>query len=105
MKLADIARVIRSKNAGPFLFTFDIIFADVDTLERVRKTGSLTRESVAALYRVAADEIVDFAYYPMARAVKFSIYRPLPSGARFDTDVYGAQQHAPLLTLPIALGQ
>lgn len=103
MKLSDIARVIRSKNAGPFLFTFDIIFADLETLERVERTGSLTREIVAGLYGVTADEIVDFAYYPMARAVKFSIYRPLPSGARFDTDVYGAQQHAPLLTLPIAL--
>ena len=103
MKLADIARVIRSKNAGPFLFTFDIIFADVETLDRVRATGSLTREIVAGLYGVGADDIVDFAYYPIARAVKFSLYRPLPSGARFDTDVYGAQQHAPLLTLPIAL--
>lgn len=103
MKLSDLARVIRSKNAGPFLFTFDIIFADLETLERVRGSGSLTQEVVARLYGVASGEIVDFAYYPMARAVKFSIYRPLPSGARFDTDVYGAQQHAPLLSLPIAL--
>lgn len=103
MKLSDIARVIRSKNAGPFLVTFDIIFKDVEMLERVRATGSLTREVVAALYGVSADEIVEFAYHPMARAVKFSMYRLQPSGARFDTDVYGAQQHAPLLTVPIAL--
>lgn len=103
MKLSDIARVIRSKNAGPFLFTFDIIFGDLETLERVQATGSLTRENVASLYGVPADEIIDFAYYPMARAVKFSMYRALPSGARFDTDVYGAQQHAPLLSLPIAI--
>lgn len=105
MKLSDIARVIRSKNAGPFMVTFDIIFEDADTLERVRQTGSLTSQTVASLYGVSANEIVDFAYYPIARAVKFSIYRPQPSGARFDTDVYGAQQHAPLLTLPIALQQ
>lgn len=103
MKLSDIARVIRSKNAGPFMVTFDIIFEDVETLERVRETGSLTSQDVARLYGVSANEIVDFAYYPMARAVKFSMYRPQPSGARFDTDVYGAQQHAPLLTMPIAL--
>ena len=103
MKLSDIARVIRSKNAGPFLVTFDIIFEDVETLEKVRATGSLTSQDVARLYGVSANEILDFAYYPMARAVKFSMYRPQPSGARFDTDVYGAQQHAPLLTMPIAL--
>lgn len=103
MKLSDLARVIRSKNAGPFMVTFDIIFEDAEMLERVRQTGSLTSQTVASLYGVSANEIVDFAYYPIARAVKFSIYRPQPSGARFDTDIYGAQQHAPLLTLPIAL--
>jgi hypothetical protein len=104
MKLSDIARVIRSKNAGPFLFTFDIIFSDLETLEKVQASGCLTREIVATRYGVAAAEIIDFAYYPMARAVKFSMYRALPSGARFDTDVYGAQQHAPILSLPIVLG-
>lgn len=104
MKLSDLARVIRSKNAGPFLFTFDIIFGDLETLEKVQASGCLTQEIVSARYGVAVDEIVDFAYYPMARAVKFSMYRALPSGARFDTDVYGAQQHAPLLTIPIVLG-
>jgi hypothetical protein len=103
MMLSEIARVIRSKNAGPFLVTFDIIFADEETLERVRLSETLTSQTVAGLYGVSANEILDFAYYPMARAVKFSMYRPLPSGARFDTDVYGAQQHAPLLTLPIEL--
>lgn len=103
MKLSDVARVIRSKNAGPFMVTFDVIFEDVETLEKVRATGSLTGQTVACLYGVSANEIVDFAYYPVARAVKFSMYRPQPSGARFDTDVYGAQQHAPLLTMPIAL--
>jgi hypothetical protein len=103
MMLSEIARVIRSKNAGPFVVTFDIIFADAETLERVRRSGMLTDQTVAGLYGVSANEILDFAYYPMARAVKFSMYRPQPSGARFDTDVYGAQQHAPLLTLPVSL--
>jgi hypothetical protein len=103
MMLSEIARVIRSKNAGPFLVTFDIIFADAETLERVRASGTLTSQTVASLYGVSANEVLDFAYYPMARAVKFSMYRPQPSGARFDTDVYGAQQHAPLLTLPVSL--
>ena len=101
--LSEVARVIRSKNAGPFLVTFDIIFPDEETLERVRCSDTLTSQTVARLYGVSANEILDFAYYPMARAVKFSMYRPQPSGARFDTDVYGAQQHAPLLTLPISM--
>ncbi|MCA3642787.1 MAG: DUF4387 domain-containing protein [Methylobacterium sp.] len=103
MILSEIARVIRSKNAGPFLVTFDIIFPDEETLDRVRRSDTLTSQTVARLYGVSANEILDFAYYPMARAVKFSMYRPHPSGARFDTDVYGAQQHAPLLALPVSM--
>ena len=36
-RLVDVARVIRSKNAGPFELTFDIMFADADSYERVKR--------------------------------------------------------------------
>ena len=36
-----------------------------------------------------------------AKAVKVTIRRPIPSGALGETDVYGAQQHAPLMGLEI----
>ena len=103
MQLSRLAKVVRSKNAGPYLVTFDIIFSDAATLERGRRSEAITRESVAARYGIEPDAVIDFAYYPFARAVKFSIRRPQPSGARFDTDVYGAQQHAPLLDLDVGL--
>lgn len=102
MVLADIATVVRSKNAGPFVVTFDILFADGDALERVRRTGDLTVETVAKAFEVSPNAIRDFAYYPFASAVKFSMMRPTASGSRYDTDVYGAQQYAPLLTLPVS---
>ncbi len=35
MKLSDLATVIRSKNAGPFELTFDVLFANHDDFERV----------------------------------------------------------------------
>jgi len=101
MRLAEIAKVVRSKNAGPYLVTFDIIFADDETFDRVRRSGSVTRETVSALYGIEPDALIDFAYYAFARAIKCSIIRPQPSGAIFDTDVYGAQQHAPLLGLEV----
>ena len=37
--------------------------------------------------------------YPFANAIKFSLRRPVGSGGPNDFDVYGAQQHAPLLDL------
>jgi hypothetical protein len=101
--LGELALVIRSKNAGPFLLTFDILFGDAEALERVRQTGDLSVEAVARAFEISPNAIRDFAYYPFASAVKFSIRRAEPSGSRRDTDVYGAQQYAPLLHLPIHL--
>jgi hypothetical protein len=48
--LGELARLIRSKNAGPFELTFDVMFADPEVYERVRDSGVLTREVVAAQY-------------------------------------------------------
>lgn len=98
--LADIAEVIRSKNAGPFVVTFDILFANAADFEAVRAAGLVTRQAVSDLYNVSENELLAFDYYPFARAIKFSIKRPVGSGAPGDSDVYGAQQHAPLLDLP-----
>jgi len=37
--LARLAKLIRSKNAGPFELTFDIMFEDAATYERVKRSG------------------------------------------------------------------
>ena len=97
--LSDIADVIRSKNAGPFIVTFDILFGSEEDFEAVRKAGHVTREVVCKLYGVSDNELLGFEYYPFARAIKFSLRRPVGSGGPGDFDVYGAQQHAPLLDL------
>jgi hypothetical protein len=101
MRLGELAKVVRSKNAGPFLLTFDILFDDRETLERIRAGGRQTVDTVAAAYNVSPNEVMDFDYYPFARAVKFCLRRPVSSGAAGDSDVYGAQQHVPLLELDI----
>jgi hypothetical protein len=98
--LAELAEVIRSKNAGPFVVTFDILFGNEADFAAVRDAGLVTRQTVAELYGVSDNELLGFDYYPFARAIKFSIRRPVGSGAPGDSDVYGAQQHAPLLDLP-----
>lgn len=35
-KLVDVASVIRSKNSGPFELTFDVIFKDFETYNKVK---------------------------------------------------------------------
>lgn len=101
-KLKDIAKACKSKNAGPFEITIDIMFDDARTFDAVRKTGVITPALFARLYGVPVERI-QFSEYPPAFAFKASFDRPIPSGAIGDSDVYGAQQHAPLLDVDIPI--
>ena len=69
--------------------------------ERVKKSRAISRESMAALYRIAPERISDFVEYDPGYAIKFTIYRLRPSGSAGDGDIFGAQQYAPLLDVPI----
>ena len=101
-KLKDIAKACKSKNAGPFEITIDVMFDNAETFEAVKATGVITPALFARLYGVPVHAI-QFSEYPPAFAFKASFDRPIPSGAVGDTDVYGAQQHAPLLDVDIPL--
>ena len=83
------------------LITFDIIFAERSTYERVKRARVLTRETVSKLYRIAPERIADFVEFDPANAIKFTIYRLRPSGSPGDPDIFGAQQYAPLLDLEV----
>ncbi len=99
--LSDIAKTIRSKNAGVDKITFDIIFRDGDDFDLVRNSGAITRATIARLYRVPESRISDFVEFAPGNAIKFTIYRERPSGSAGDPDIFGAQQYAPLLAIEI----
>ena len=99
--LKDLAKTIRSKNAGVNKITFDIIFRERAAYERVKRSGALTRQTMASLYKIPLERISDFVEYEPAFAIKFTIYRLRPSGCAGDGDIFGAQQYAPLLDLEI----
>jgi len=98
VRLIDVATVIRSKNAGPLQITLDIMFPDQSAYELACASPALTVESLAKRYNVetAALNVIP---YPPARAIKIVIDRPVVAGTPGDTDVYGAQQHLPLLDI------
>ena len=98
-KLIDIASVIRSKNSGPYELTFDILFSERDDYERVKQGGFINEPLICKLYNVTPDKIISIVAFDPAKAIKTTIKRPICSGNLGETDVYGAQQHAPLLTL------
>jgi len=96
--VGELAKLVRSKNAGPFWLTIDIMFDDDDSYRRVRDAEIVNRAAIARLYnRNPADIIV--VNHDAALAIKVSFPRPESSGAKHDSDVYGGQQYAPLLEL------
>lgn len=100
-KLGDLAQVVRSKNAKPFRITFDVIFNDRATYERVKAAKVLTPQRIVQLYGVGPDEILSLHEFDAGLAIKFTLRRRLAQGAPGDTDVYGCQQHAPLLDIEV----
>ena len=99
-RLHELARLVRSKNAGPFALTFDLLFDDRATFEAVRDAGVVTPGLFARLYGVA-EEMVTLVAYDPALAIKATIPRPVASGDLRDTDVFGAQFYGPLVELEV----
>jgi len=100
-RLDEIAKVIRSKNAGPFELTFDVMFDDPAAYERVKKSGVINAQRIAQAYRVRADDVLVCRPYDPAAAFKITIRRPVGSGDLEDRDVYGCQQHVPLTMIEV----
>ncbi len=100
MRLYDLAFVCRSKNAGPFQLTIDIMFENKTDYDRVLGSASFTPEVIGDLYDVAA-EVVRVKPFERILTIKVVLPRNAPSGSQDDVDVYGSQQHFPLADMII----
>lgn len=100
MKLVEAARVIRSKNAGPTTLTLDLLFVDAAAYRRACASPALAPDAIARMYRVPA-EGVRIMPYPAALALKIAFDRKVIAGDPGDRDIYGAQQHGPLLEIEL----
>jgi|ERR1700739_209197 hypothetical protein len=99
--LVDLAKTIRSKNAGVDKVTFDVIFVDKDAYDRVRRSGVLSRASICKLFNIPESRISDHVEFDPGMAIKFTMYRKVPSGSVGDPDVFGSQQYGPLLGVEV----
>jgi hypothetical protein len=112
-RLIDLAKTIRGKNAGVDLITFDVIFADKATYDRVCHSGALSRSAICRMFRIEPDRVTDHVAFDPAPAIKFTIRRTMPGGSLGDGDIFaspgdgdifGSQHYGPLLDVEIPIG-
>ncbi len=90
-----------SKNAGPYLTTFDILFKDAEAYQTAKRSGVFNRETFAKVYKILPERIVSVYEYDAADMIKFTMIKDISSGDFGDRSVFGSQQWAPLLDLPV----
>jgi Domain of unknown function (DUF4387) len=102
--LDELARVIRSKNASPFLVTLDIFFERREEYDRVKRSGVLAADSIARRYGVPEDWVNGPYYVDQALGIKVTLLRRHATHALDSSDCYGAQQHLPLTSIEVPDG-
>lgn len=105
--LRDIANIIRSKNAGPYEITVDILFDSQAIYELVKSSNLLTMESIAKLYKISQQQIVWCGFFDCALAFKVTFPRmrkgkSVATGGFMENDVHGSQMHVELLDLELS---
>jgi hypothetical protein len=78
------------------------MFSDRELFAQILKSRQISCERFAHTYGVSPDAVQWTTYEP-ALGFKATIRRPIPSGDPRDGDVYGCQQHGPLLAWEIEL--
>jgi len=100
-RLGEIASVLRSKNAGPFMTTIDIFFPEFESYRRVRDAKIVTPRLVADIYKLSEDQVLGVHWHDQAAAVKITFLKPFDTSDPRCTDIYGAQQHVPIALLEV----
>jgi hypothetical protein len=100
-RLVDLVAFLFSKNAGPYLITFDVVFPNEETYAHVRDSGVFSQERIAELFRVPVERILSVHAYDPGHILKFTMIREKSSGDFGDRSVFGSQQWAPLIDMEV----
>jgi hypothetical protein len=99
-QLKDVARYVRSKNAGPFWVTVDVFCEDQAAFDLLRAAPALAAPAIGALYGVDPD-LVRLFHDANLKVIKISFPRPVAQGGSRDADSHAGQQFVPLLSVAV----
>src|SRR5882672_2780990 len=98
--VGDVAAYVRSKNAGPFWVTIDLICSDTAAYEELCRSSALSPQSVARMFGIDPVEVQVF-HSPRLRVIKVSFPRTVPQGSARDRDCHAGQYFVAILGLPV----
>jgi hypothetical protein len=102
-KVREVCSSVRSKNAGPYWVTIDMVFRDDAAFETYAHSPELGRGAFARLYEVPEDQCKLFLV-PSLRVLKVSFPRRHPQGGMVERDMHAGQQYVRLLDLELGEG-
>lgn len=100
VKLKDVCRHVRSKNAGPFWVTFDLFFDGPEKFRDYHAHPALGPDTFQRLY--GPDPALVHRYLvPSLNMVKISHARTSPQGGVVERDMHCGQQFVRLLDVEL----
>ncbi len=99
-QLKDFARLLRSKNAGPFQLTIDVMLGTAEELSSRHRQQGPDRGCGGKAFG-ADPKRVRIIHYEPAFAIKVTLPRRVSCGDPLDNDLFGGQLFGPLAQLPM----
>ncbi|AUW57022.1 DUF4387 domain-containing protein [Sphingobium sp. SCG-1] len=100
VKVRDVCRHIRSKQAGPYWVTFDIFFDGPESYRKYHASTALSSDLFARLYGTNADMVKTIPVEDLCM-VKISYPRATPQGGMEERDMHSGQQYVRLLDVEL----
>lgn len=98
--LKEVAKYVRSKNAGPFWITIDIFCDNDEAFYKIQNSQNFTPGAIANAYGVPEGGVKSF-YIENLRVIKFSFPRPQVQGSKFERDMHAGQQYVRLMDVSV----
>lgn len=98
--IREFALYVRSKNAGPFCLTLEILLKNWEDYNKLVSLNVVTPELISKLYGTPADK-VDIFFCENINIIKISVPRPANQGSLQDKDLHAGQQSVFLANIEI----
>ncbi|MBL4802186.1 MAG: DUF4387 domain-containing protein [Emcibacter sp.] len=100
-KVREVCRTVRSKVAGPFWVTMDLMFDSQESYDLYSQSPALNAEAIGNVYSVDPAEVMHFPV-PKLKVLKISYPRKTPQGGVEERDLHSGQQYTYILDLELS---